>query len=258
VFACLEFINEIKTGDFGKSPAFSENFPLDYVFSLLMVQWIYPATIMLLVPLWSLSVEFYLNVVQLLFGLRFTFLRILFLILLGATFVICLAPADMANLDWQNRNTWLVGFGRACLGFSLGLALNGFLNRKSTYKYTPMILVVFIPTMTYLSWKYAEDYPLFYLDFISLMLIAVLSRLPASSGELRVTKLLTVFGKLSYGVYLIHPMVISLALMYPIEPNIGIFLLVLSSSFGTAFIISRFVLPKVEYWVRFTLLKEVP
>ena len=220
-FGFLEYAKEVASGDIGNAHAFSSNFPIDYLLTISLLQWIYPVSVMLLVPLWSLSVEFYASILQLLVGFKFNRLYLVIAIVIGYLLITISEMTSYTSLDWRERSTWIFGFGRAILGFNLGLLLRDILNRNYGIKIIHLsVLFGFFVMFSAATWRYFQVIFFISCEFTFLVLVALLSKISVPVAKSLLEKVLIITGKTSFGVYLFHPMVISLFLVVQKQTNI--------------------------------------
>ena len=207
----LEFFFEIASGSSGFAPAFSQNTPILFIVNLLLLQFLLPASVNLLVPLWSLSVEFYTNVISVILGLTPNFFRS-GLGLISGVFLL-LIPGDevSSKMDFSEYQTWIVCFGRCIVGFFAG-QICWILYKRNFIKTRPIIEVLCFCTLlsTIFLWNKISIFIQIPLVFSFGLLIVVLSRLFSVRSGSPVELLLIKLGETSFGVYLIHTSIIAL------------------------------------------------
>ena len=208
VLACkiLEKIKELITSDVGNSPAFTGNTPLYFLLSILLIQFVYPLSVTILVPLWSLSAEFYLNVLMVFLGFNLSRRKLGTWILLGILSIYFSRIRIDSELDWSNYQTWLFGFGRALVGFNLGQIIwRLHLSKYQVHKGISTFFIGLLFGVSVGTWLYEKSYILFPVWILFSLIIFVVSKIVNPRVESIQSKICLFFGQTSYGIYLIHP-----------------------------------------------------
>jgi peptidoglycan/LPS O-acetylase OafA/YrhL len=243
----IEFTKEVIRGDSGTSAAFTPETPLYYALALVLLQFIYPISSTLLVPLWSLSAEFYSNLISLYFGFNSTFRRILYGLVLGFL-LICLSGIRLdLVLDWTSYKTWISGFGRAFLGFSIGQILWKCFTYRFEFnrRFLAFLFTISVGT-TWATWIFAKDFMLISALLFFSLLIFTLAKCPSPNPGVRLYVVLKTLGETSYGVYLLHPSL--LKLIVPLTNFQGLSLFVVSYIFilCVSFLFTRYLEPVIK------------
>ena len=204
-FQFSEYLFEVLRGEDGKGPAFDTSDPSRYILSIFLLQFLFPFSISLLPPLWSLSTEFYSNLLQLFFRLTGSLRAISICILLGILLIYVSGIYSNPAPDWKQYNTWLFGFGRALIGFNIGQLMWNF--HQSKVKLTGkvslflILLGIVIPVNV---WFLAKELLLFSAYSCFGILVLAFSKLKNTPKKSIVTTILNVLGESSYPIYLFH------------------------------------------------------
>jgi peptidoglycan/LPS O-acetylase OafA/YrhL len=247
VVSLIEFIREVIRGDSGTSAAFTPETPLYYALALVLLQFIYPISSTLLVPLWSLSAEFYSNLISLYLGFNTTVRRMLYGLILGFL-LICLSGIRLdSDLDWSSYNTWISGFGRAFLGFSIGQILWKFFTYglKITRRFLTFLFIISFGA-TWATWIFARDFMLISAFFFISILIFTLAKCPPPDPGNSLHVILKTLGETSYGIYLLHPPLSKLVVPLTNLQGFSLFVVCYIFILFMSFIFTRYVEPVVK------------
>jgi peptidoglycan/LPS O-acetylase OafA/YrhL len=202
IFQKVPFISEQLSG-------FPSTGPLAFLGALLLLQIFWSATIPVSSQLWSLSAEWFTNLIVTIFGSK---QRFFLLVLFGLILEIAgIFINHRYNLGWGVIK-YLIAIGRALVGFNLGMVLRQNIESKKyngTIKNLLIILIVFTINM------YLVDASDFFI-ILSAPICYFLIREIASIKESRLPKFIldicSYLGRISYGVYVWHIFIGTLAI----------------------------------------------
>jgi peptidoglycan/LPS O-acetylase OafA/YrhL len=165
----------------------------------------------LLVPLWSLSTEFYSNILQILLRLTGSIRKIFLVILFGALPIILSGVYFYFNLDWTKPSLWLFGFGRALIGFNVGQVM--WFCREKCADFTWFRSLLFSVTgfaMSVSAWLFTKNFILIPIYFSFGFLVLAFSQIRNPDGNSRLLVILKVLGETSFPIYLFHTLFLKL------------------------------------------------
>lgn len=200
----MEYIWEILVQDEGSKPALTEAKIFDWVCAVLLVQLIFPSSLYWIHPLWSLSVEWWVNVFVVLTRLWSN--RIFMSTIICSGFILGMTTVFLRN-NFANYldNFLILEFARGLTGFLVGIILrlafegNGFRGfRSKPYLAFSAILLV-IALNNYL--------PLFVLPisycFFCIIILSLTDNKNFNSNT-RIDGLFLWAGRQSFGIYVWH------------------------------------------------------
>ena len=144
----LQYSKESLTGIFGETKVDLARAPLTWVGTFFLLQIVSGPVTLFCIQLWSLSTEWWVNVLFVFsrIGLR-TFV-IYFYLLAGILCVLFSGIKYDSELDWSSRDVLLWAFGRTLISFSAGLLIWKFsVNRESVSSF----LEVSVTTLVLIS-----------------------------------------------------------------------------------------------------------
>jgi peptidoglycan/LPS O-acetylase OafA/YrhL len=204
-----DYLLECATRNVGTSSAIQYHDIIFFALSFLLLQFLYPLSSTLLVPLWSISTEFYSNLLQLILGLTGSFRKVFLCMLLGVIFIIVSGVFFDLNLDWSKSNTWLFGFGRALVGFNLGQIVWMLYQRNLGLRRSYLILISIIGfTLSVNVWFFAKQFILFPIYLFFGFLVMTFAKFKNPDEISKILFLLKVLGKTSYPIYLFHTIIL--------------------------------------------------
>ena len=182
--------------------------PLVFLGAFFLLQIFWGATITVSMPLWSLSAEWFTNLIATIFGSK---QRFSLMVLIGLVIeIVGLYINHRYNLGWGIIK-YLIAIGRVLVGFYLGIILHKTLNSKEYQSSIKNLLIVLIIFSTHF---YLIDISDVFIIF-SAPICYFLVREIASLEETRFPKLILAFcsyiGRISYGVYVWHAVIGMLA-----------------------------------------------
>ena len=207
----VELAHEHISGDIGDSRAFTLQTPLFFLMSIFLIQFAYPLAITVLIPLWSLSVEFYLNLLTVFLGLAKSQRRLSLGIILGICCIYFSGLRFDDSSDWTRYHTWLFGLGRALVGFNLGQI--AWQISKSNHRINSLInltSILFLVCAVALTWVHAKTYILLPSWFLFILITLTFSRYQNPNAGGIASRIFSFMGQTSFAVYLLHPSVFSL------------------------------------------------
>lgn len=245
-----ESILEFFRGSVENSPAFDSSDLIRYSLSILLLQFLYPFSVSLLFPLWSLSTEFYSNLFQIILRLTGSLRKISFGILLGILLIIASGIYFDSGPDWTQYNTWLFGFGRALIGFNIGQLVWNFHQRKIRVSWMHYLFVALVGFVISINvWIFANKFVLAsaYFSFGFLVLAFSKFKNPAQSSHL--FRFLKVFGETSYPVYVFHTIILSLFLRIFTSLSLVNFINFYLMNLIFSFLVLKYLEPKVRVFI---------
>ena len=242
----LEFIR----GSVGNTTAFDSSDLIRYLLSILLLQFLYPFSVSLVFPLWSLSTEFYSNLFQIISRLTGSIRKISFGILLGILLIIASGIYFDSGPDWIQYNTWLFGFGRALVGFNIGQLVWNFQQRKFRVSWMHSLFIALVGFVVSINvWVFANEFVLAsaYFSFGFLVLSFSKFKNPAQTSDL--FRLLKVLGETSYPVYLFHTIILPLFLRVFTSLSLVNFIAFYLMNVIFSFLVLKYLEPKVRVFI---------
>lgn len=243
--AVKEFVTKLP----GQSPvSFDTLFGI--LASLFCLQFLFPTATLVLPPLWSLTTEFWINVISYILKIAENYKRIGSMISIGFIAFIFSKWVGFSGEDLTSYVTWLSLAGRTFIGFGLGLAIRYFsksIELKIQKKYVICILAIGWSLLFYVWYKHPSlslvvAYPLF--GFI----VFSFSKFdnPKASGILG--KIAKYLGDTSYGIYVYHLLIYYFLGTYLYNNLISYiaFILILVITFLTSLISIRILEPRIR------------
>ena len=206
ILAVLEVTKELYSGQSGKSSAFAEYFPVDYLLTFFLLQFIFPVTTALITPLWSLAAEYWVSlVVFLMAGFRSTF-RISLGIVLGLTMI--LFSGYLFNngfMDWSTGGAWCFGVGRVVLFFFVGALMRS----KSQYllraSYTCYNLAIILSlALSIYSWLHFKSGFLIPSSVFFISLVSISFKIAQFRDMKRYSLIGDFLAKISFPIFALH------------------------------------------------------
>jgi len=217
---------------------------------LFFLQIVFPATTLVLVPLWSLTTEFWVNIATCYLELSKTRNRIVFLILTGLVLIVVSNFLGLNPENFSSYVTWLYLLGRTMCGFGLGLFLAKFVKEReqkiSNLRLLSIFLFIFAVAI-YVG-KFAETFLLLPVEFLFVSTVILLSNLKNPSGNSRTAKISHVLGSSSFGVYVFHPLffVVGNRFIGLKTPTVISFLIQISFVVFVAWAMDKYVQPPIR------------
>jgi peptidoglycan/LPS O-acetylase OafA/YrhL len=204
IIALTQFIPAFRATSTAPSLSF-----VSYFLAILLLQIFVASIFVINGPLWSLSAEFFVNVISVFFGSQRRNILLLIMIgfLLELLSVINVSRNNLISVLFPEFNYWWVG--RALVGFNFGLLLyirNSTRNQKINLLTSPkskLIIILILLTVIFLLASYSSIFiifaaPAFY--FIISQIILIDQRyIP-----LRYSRSCFWLGEISYGIYVFH------------------------------------------------------
>jgi len=191
------------------------------VAAFLLLQIFYPPAEEVNGPLWSLSAEFFVNLMSILKPIR-SWSNYIQMALLGATcFLTGAALNSFYNLGWLPWN-YLLAFGRCWIGFYLGIFLFQ-MHSKKLRSFSPLRL--FLGALLFLFTSVlAFENIVFYIFAApaSFLVISELILLQEDKFSKKFLNLCKYLGKLSFGIYVWHFPIFEMRIAPVILNSIGI------------------------------------
>ncbi len=231
--------------------------PLTILLGILMLQNFSQSAMLLNFPLWSLSAEWFTNLIMLGVPIQRK-PRLL-------TIVICIGIAMVMFYEFflleQSNFNWVSNTGRALSGFSIGILVRKNLEMKREIKEgirLLSLLSIVVVIVYYLVLVYVDSQYIFAAPIPFAFLVYALAKLELfSSVKSRFRRLCSFLGKISFGVYVWHipvhntltPMIAKAASTFNISwPRLSLidFLLTLLISIWISVIFYRHVDPKLK------------
>ena len=187
-----------------KITGFPSTTPLAFLGAFLLLQIFWGATILVNPPVWSLSAEWFTNLLATIYPLRQRFsLIVLFGLILES---VGLFISDRYGLGWGLAN-YTIAIGRAFVGFYLGIILREHLrsrNYKGSIQRLFIILIMF--SINFFLIDTSKAFIIF-----AAPICFFLVREVASFEESRLPKFILIvcsyMGRISYGVYVWHSVI---------------------------------------------------
>ena len=191
----VELIREQSNTDSLKSP-------LIYVGSFLLLQIFSVILISVNVPLWSLSAEFFVNILASILANIKNFAKIGIFVGLSLIFM-GFYLNNRFNLGWENLH-YTFALGRSCIGFFLGILLRKSESEKEikfSRRRFIFALVGFLATFSIYPFAHTA---IFMAAIPSYFVISEASRINTNGLNRKFQSLCTFLGKISFGIYVWH------------------------------------------------------
>tara|TARA_Y100001970_G_C14228497_1_gene857170 strand:+ start:776 stop:1870 length:1095 start_codon:yes stop_codon:yes gene_type:complete len=194
----LQFLKEFFSGDIGQAAAFANNNLLAFLNNFLLTHALFEKELTFNNPSWSISTEFF---TYLLFGILIVFLKKFIKLFLAVSFLIVIFSGYYIFEELNITNQFSIF--RCFHSFFLGFIAFYFFKYYKIYIKNWIVYIIFF--LTIISIHQLKNIPPIFLPFIFFTLIFVL----VSSNENFIKKILNLkilifFGKISYGIYMIH------------------------------------------------------
>lgn len=198
----LQYSKESLTGIFGETKVDLARAPLTWVGAFFLLQIVSGPVTLFCSQLWSLSTEWWVNVLFVFsrIGLR-TFV-IYFYLLAGVLCVLFSGIKYDSELDWSSRDVLLCAFGRTLISFSAGLLIWKFsVNRESVSSFLEVSVTTLVLISNYVSWRLFPEISLLVGLFSSALLVYVFSKRQNPNVDSNYSKILHALGEASFGIY---------------------------------------------------------
>jgi len=250
-FQLIEYSLELLKGDVGTRPAFDSSDPARYVLSILLLQFLFPFSISLLLPLWSLSTEFYSSIFQIILRLTGSLRSILLGILLGVFLIIISGVYFEVVPNWQEYNTWVFGFGRTIIGFNVGQLMWHFHQRnlRLRQKYLSFLTLIGI-TLSMNIWLFASDLVLVSAFFWFGCLVLAVSKFKNPAKTSILSPILKVLGETAYPIYLFHMIFLDFLSSFFTNRSIGNFVFFYVVNLIFSFFVLKYLEQKVKSFIK--------
>lgn len=198
----LQYSKESLTGNFGETKVNLAHAPLTWVGAFFLLQIVSGPVTLFCCQLWSLSTEWWVNVLFVFsrIGLR-TFV-IYFYLFAGIVCVFFSGIKHDSELDWSSRVVMLWAFGRTLISFSIGLLIWKFsMSRESVSSFSHVSVTILVLISNYVTWRLFPEISLLVGLFSSALLVYVFSKRRNPNVDSIYTKILRVLGEASFGIY---------------------------------------------------------
>jgi len=184
--------------------------PLQYVCAFLLLQIFSGTLIPILTPLWSLSAEWFVNLLSVNFSPRGKNLVVILVFGFGLE-LIGLYLDNKYQLGW-GLIKYLVAIGRAVLGFYAGIYLRISTTKKNKKSSaTKFLLALMLCGLEFYLLQFSNYFVVFSAPIFYLLLNQVV-RFDETRLPIAVIRLSSYLGKISYGVYVWHEILAKLAI----------------------------------------------
>jgi len=185
--------------------------PLTFVGSLLLLQIFWGATVAINTPMWSLSAEFYTNMIATIFPLKQKYLIPISLGLILE--IVGLLISDRYNLEW-GVFFYTIGIGRAIVGFYLGIILRKDFNTKNHEGSIGTVLIILMILSLNFFLLNSSSYFIIFAAPIFFYLVRELASFNESNLPKWIVRMFSYFARISYGVYLWHTIIGTMAIPF--------------------------------------------
>lgn len=206
ILAVLEVTKELYSGQRGISSAFAAYFPVDYILTFFLLQFLFPVTSALITPLWSLAAEYWVSLmVFLIGGFRSTF-RISLGLVLGMTMILFSGHLfDDGFMDWSTGSVWCFGVGRVIFFFFVGALMRSkshYLLRISHIYFN--LTIIFSMVLSIYSWLHFKSGFLIISSIFFISLVSTSFKIDLLWDTERYTLVSEFLAKISFPIFAIH------------------------------------------------------
>ena len=196
----VSFIEEKISHHAGLTPAFGATRPLwSIFFAMALAQIIVPVSTYWVGALWSLSAEWWANILAATLKVANSTGRAYLMLALGLI-------AAMYNFTSHVDRGALFGIsllGRALVGFTIGMLLRKSFERQPRQEnsHLPIALFVIVPLLIWTAWRYSPTLGWFAAELLFPVLIWYFATLRNPNSKSLSEKISTNLGRLSFGIY---------------------------------------------------------
>jgi peptidoglycan/LPS O-acetylase OafA/YrhL len=245
-----EYIIEFFRGSEGNAPAFYITDPISYILSIFLIQFLFPFSIFLLLPLWSLSVEFYSNLLQLILRLTGSLRGIFLSILIGIALIAISGIYIDSGPDWGQYNTWIFAFGRAFAGFNVGQIMWILQQKWVGLNWKNSLFFTLIGTLLSVTiWVFVKELFLVSVYFSFGFLVLVFSKFNRPASNSKVSRILSALGATSYPIYLFHIIILSFFARFSTGFSLVDFFFFYLLNLTIALFVLKYLEPKVKVFL---------
>ena len=253
----FSWIHEVTTKHFGESRAFGELRPWwSIIFALLFMQIFIPSANHWIGALWSLSVEWWTNVLGVLISGKQQILATFINLILGIALIFPFLISQKSNY-WVGLS-WNVG--RGLVGLNLGILVRVFTEkkRKEVNAHFFYLILFSLPVGIWAVWHYLKwsGWPIAIILFS--MAIAMTSYFANPDSNSGIASIARYLGKVSYGIYVYHQVVQAILGVLESLLHFGLFGLselltvmsctILLTAVSNSFL-EPFVVSKLDNWI---------
>lgn len=213
ILIITELIKENLTASFGLKPVNLWTQISYLVFSFLCIQFLYPTSIQIFVPLWFVTVYFWILILVVALSITHSLKRIV-----GFTFFGLLLFQFSINLssdsaEFEDQRKWIYLFARGILGLGMGMIVSWVLDCQYRNHFLMIFQLILVVCLVFAKlWDAPERYFVIKTDtfFCLILSFFLLYEKIATCKPGRFEKLAFYFSKYSFGVYLFHPILLVL------------------------------------------------